>query len=105
TTKPGRLKNESEPQIKASEDSPAVDSATALSQAPLDAALAKLDAQQSHRLARLTNVRHWSTPDYTRVAIDLEQEVPYQVGRVPHPDRIFFDLYGTKLASDLVCKS
>ena len=29
----------------------------------------------------------------------------YQAGRVPHPDRIFFDLYGTKLASDLVGKS
>jgi N-acetylmuramoyl-L-alanine amidase len=39
------------------------------------------------------------------VAIDLEQEVKYQAGRVPHPDRIFFDLYGTKLASELVGKS
>src|SRR5262249_37575661 len=54
--------------------------------------------QAPHRMARLTSVRHWSTPDYTRVAIDLEQEVQYQVGRVPHPDRIFFDLVGTKLA-------
>src|SRR5215472_4812427 len=58
-----------------------------------------------HRMPRLTSVRHWSTPDYTRVAIDLEQEVEYQAGRVPHPDRIFFDLYGTRLASDLVGKS
>ncbi len=60
---------------------------------------------QPHRLAHLTSVRHWSTPDYTRVAIDLEQEVKYQSGRVPHPDRIFFDLYDTRLASDLVGKS
>jgi len=58
-----------------------------------------------HHLPRLTGIRHWSTPDYTRVAIDLEQEVKYQAGRVPHPDRIFFDLYGTKLASDLVGKT
>src|SRR5215469_14164646 len=58
-----------------------------------------------HRIARLTSVRHWSTPDYTRIAIDLEQEVQYQVGRVPHPDRIFFDLVGTRLAPDLVGKS
>ncbi len=65
---------------------------------------AKLDVQP-HRLPRLTNIRHWSTPDYTRVAIDLDQEVQYQVGRVPHPDRIFFDLSGAKLASDLVGKS
>src|SRR6478609_1905761 len=60
---------------------------------------------QPHRIARLTGIRHWSTGDYTRIAIDLEQEVKYQAGRVPHPDRIFFDLYGTKLASDLVGKS
>jgi N-acetylmuramoyl-L-alanine amidase len=59
----------------------------------------------SHHLARLTAIRHWSTGDYTRIAIDLEQEVKYQAGRVPHPDRIFFDLYGTKLASELVGKS
>lgn len=59
----------------------------------------------SHRPAKLTGIRHWSTGDYTRVAIDLEQEVKYQAGRVPHPDRIFFDLYGTKLSSDLVGKS
>jgi N-acetylmuramoyl-L-alanine amidase len=57
------------------------------------------------RLPRLTSVRHWSTPDYVRVAIDLEQEVKYEAGRVPHPDRIFFDLYGIKLASDLVGKT
>ena len=56
-------------------------------------------------MAHLTSIRHWSTPDYTRVAIDLEQEVKYQAGRVPHPDRIFFDLYGTKLSSDLVGKT
>ncbi|HET9836589.1 MAG TPA: N-acetylmuramoyl-L-alanine amidase [Candidatus Angelobacter sp.] len=66
---------------------------------------ATTDSSQPHKLARLTGIRHWSTPDYTRVAIDLEQEVKYQAGRVPHPDRIFFDLYGTKLASELVGKS
>ncbi|HEV3041813.1 MAG TPA: N-acetylmuramoyl-L-alanine amidase [Candidatus Angelobacter sp.] len=58
-----------------------------------------------HRLPLLTSIRHWSTPDYTRVAIDLEQEVKYEAGRVPHPDRIFFDLHDAKLASDLVGKS
>jgi len=69
-----------------------------------DAAVVSNDAQP-HRLARLTGIRHWSTGDYTRIAIDLEQEVKYQSGRVPHPDRIFFDLYGTKLAPELVGKS
>jgi N-acetylmuramoyl-L-alanine amidase len=71
---------------------------------PVNAHTPRPDAQP-HRLAHLTSVRHWSTPDYTRIAIDLEQEVRYQSGRVPHPDRIFIDLYDTKLASDLVGKS
>src|SRR5579859_5970381 len=69
-----------------------------------DVAVVSADSQP-HRLPRLTGIRHWSTGDYTRVAIDLEQEVKYQAGRVPHPDRIFFDLYGTKLAPELVGKS
>ena len=53
----------------------------------------------------VTGIRHWSTPDYTRVAIDLEQEVKYEAGRVSNPDRIFFDLHDTKLASTLVGKT
>ena len=53
----------------------------------------------------VTGIRHWSTPDYTRVAIDVDREVKYEAGRVPHPDRIFFDLPDTKLASVLVGKS
>lgn len=56
-------------------------------------------------LPLVTGIRHWSTPDYTRVAIDLEQEVKYEAGRVSNPDRIFFDLHDTKLASTLVGKS
>jgi N-acetylmuramoyl-L-alanine amidase len=56
-------------------------------------------------LPRVTGIRHWSTADYTRVAIDLDAEVKYQAGRVPDPDRIFFDLPDTRLASTLVGKS
>jgi len=63
------------------------------------------EARSDRHPPLLTNIRHWSTPDYTRVAIDLEQEVKYEAGRVPNPNRIFFDLHGTKLASDLVGKS
>lgn len=58
-----------------------------------------------HKLARVTGVRHWSTPDYTRVAIDIEDEVKFASQRITHPDRIFFDLLDTKLASTLVGKS
>jgi N-acetylmuramoyl-L-alanine amidase len=66
-------------------------------------------AFQSERQAasypRVTGIRLWSTPDYTRVAIDLENEVNFSSQRIAHPDRIFFDLRNTKLASTLVGKS
>ena len=57
------------------------------------------------RLPRVTGIRHWSTPDYTRVAIDLESDVKFSSQRIATPARIFFDLNGTKLASTLVGKS
>lgn len=60
---------------------------------------------QSGRLPRVTAIRHWSTPDYTRVAIDLENEIQFGSHRLPNPDRIFFDLRDTKLASTLVGKT
>jgi N-acetylmuramoyl-L-alanine amidase len=53
------------------------------------------------RLPLITGIRHWSTPNYTRVAIDLQQEVRYQAARVSNPDRIFFDLSGTRLSPEL----
>ena len=57
------------------------------------------------KLARVTGIRHWSTPDYTRVAIDLEQDIKFESQRISRPDRIFFDLLDTKLASTLVGKT
>lgn len=61
--------------------------------------------EPTSKLPRVTSIRHWSTPDYTRVAIDLEQDVKFGSQRIDHPDRIFFDLYDTKLASTLVGKT
>jgi N-acetylmuramoyl-L-alanine amidase len=57
------------------------------------------------RLPRVTGIRHWSTPTYTRVAIDLEGEAKFSSQRIASPARIFFDLKETKLASTLVGKS
>ena len=56
-------------------------------------------------LAQVSGIRHWSTPTYTRVAIDLGDDVTYEAARVPNPDRIYFDLHGTRLAQELVGKS
>jgi N-acetylmuramoyl-L-alanine amidase len=57
------------------------------------------------RLALVTDIRHWSGADYTRVAIDLEDGVKYEAGRIPNPDRIFFDLHGAKLSAELLGKT
>jgi N-acetylmuramoyl-L-alanine amidase len=61
--------------------------------------------QRANRVPRVTGIRHWSTPDYTRVAIDLEDEVKFSSQRIARPARIYFDLKDTKLASTLVGKS
>src|SRR5260370_30950379 len=69
---------------------------------------AKSHPDQNSRKGKLplvTGIRHWSTPDYTRVAIDLEDEVKYEAGRIPSPDRVFFDLQDTNLAPELTGKS
>jgi N-acetylmuramoyl-L-alanine amidase len=62
-------------------------------------------ARKPPGLPMVTGIRHWSTPDYTRVAIDVDREVKYEAGRISGPDRIFCDLPDTKLASVLVGKS
>jgi len=62
-------------------------------------------SEKRNRYARVTGVRHWSTPDYTRVAIDVEQDIKFGSERLEHPERIFFDLRDTKLASTLMGKS
>ena len=59
----------------------------------------------SKELPRVTGIRHWSTPDYTRVAIDVESYVKFGSQRIADPDRIFFDLRNTRLASTLVGKT
>jgi len=62
-------------------------------------------SEQRRELPRVTGVRHWSTPDYTRVAIDVERDVKFTAERIAHPDRIYFDLKDTQLASTVVGKT
>jgi N-acetylmuramoyl-L-alanine amidase len=56
-----------------------------------------LTALHPGQVALVSGIRHWSTPVYTRIAIDLQDQVAYQAARVPGPDRIYFDLYGARL--------
>jgi N-acetylmuramoyl-L-alanine amidase len=47
------------------------------------------------------DIRHWSTPGYTRVVIDVDGEVQYRSGRLHNPDRLYVDLMGAQLAPQL----
>ena len=53
------------------------------------------------KFSHITNIRHWSSPNYTRVAIDLEQDAKFESRRIENPERIFFDLQNTSLGSNL----
>jgi N-acetylmuramoyl-L-alanine amidase len=63
------------------------------------------NARAAKAPAMVTGIRHWSTSTYTRVAIDLGDEVTFEAARVPNPDRIYFDLHGAHLGPELVGKS
>jgi N-acetylmuramoyl-L-alanine amidase len=49
-------------------------------------------------LVQITGIRQWKTPTYTRVVIDLEDEVKFETGRISDPDRIYFDLHDSHIA-------
>jgi N-acetylmuramoyl-L-alanine amidase len=44
------------------------------------------------RIAELRDIKTWTTPDYTRIVINLDAPVKYQAARVGNPERIYFDL-------------
>jgi len=86
------------------------DAQTAEAPAPIvrkvpDDAVVVDDRPVSRHMAQVTGIRHWSTATYTRVAIDLGDEVEYQAARVENPDRIYFDLHHSRLAQELVGRS
>src|SRR5216683_5392224 len=85
------------------DDAPEAQGAPVASAEPVK--IARTAAKRPGGLAQVTGIRHWSSPDYTRVAIDLGDDVTYEAARVPNPDRIYFDLHGTRLAQELVGKS
>jgi N-acetylmuramoyl-L-alanine amidase len=83
--------------------SPAAPTANTTAGQPVLTGAVRAAAQEHHgRMPLVTNVRHWSTPVYTRVAIDLQDRVEYEAARVPNPDRIYFDLHGARVAPELI---
>ena len=52
-------------------------------------------------LVAVRNVRHWTGREYTRIVIDMDEEVKYQQVRLTNPDRIYFDLHESRISQSL----
>jgi len=65
------------------------------------------DSSSQKKLTTVKNIRHWSTPNYTRVVIDLEGPVKYvshllkEDPRRKKPRRLYMDLERTHVGSDI----
>jgi N-acetylmuramoyl-L-alanine amidase len=53
------------------------------------------------RLTEVNDVHFWQGGDYTRIVISVKDEVKFEAVRLSHPDRIVFDLTGTRLSPAL----
>jgi N-acetylmuramoyl-L-alanine amidase len=102
---PAKPPQHSEAQIAESDIPPPVQRPATEPARMSEAALNATPPPRKGKLPLVTGIRHWSTPVYTRVAIDLQDEVRYEAVRVPDPDRIFFDLHGARLSPELIGKS
>ena len=61
--------------------------------------------QELSKFPRVTGIRHWSSVDSTTIVLDLEDQVQYEAHRISNPDRIYFDLRDTALATELAGKT
>ena len=63
--------------------------------------------EETSPLARVTELRHWSTPTYTRVVMALERPVPYDTHLLKKdpaegkPRRLYLDLQGSRLGKKI----
>ncbi len=60
---------------------------------------------QQKAFATVSEIRYWSSKDYTRVVIQLDREVKFQKYILSDPDRIYFDLKGSRLERSLQGRS
>ena len=61
--------------------------------------------QQLSVLPKVTGIHPMSTPESSKVIIDLQDQVQYEAHRLTSPERIYFDLHDTALAPGLAARS
>jgi N-acetylmuramoyl-L-alanine amidase len=65
------------------------------------------DVSRSRKLTKVKAIRHWSTPGYTRVVIDLERPAKYRSHRlkkdpgIKKPERLYVDLKNSYVGADI----
>jgi N-acetylmuramoyl-L-alanine amidase len=62
-------------------------------------------APSATHLWTVRDIRHWSSPNVTRVVIDVDGEVRYRYGRLSNPDRLYVDLLGAQMDPQLQGRS
>lgn len=62
-------------------------------------------SETSNKIVQVNSIKHTSEADYTRITVNLDQDVRFDSQRLDHPDRVFFDLKNTRLASRLLGSS
>jgi len=61
-------------------------------------------ADKTAPMALVKELRHWSNPDYTRIAVALDREAKFEFHRLPQneelktPPRLYIDIIGAKIA-------
>ena len=61
--------------------------------------------RKSSKFPLVTGIQHWSSADSSTVVLNLEDQVEYEPHRLANPDRIYFDLHDTLLASNFAGNS
>ncbi len=65
---------------------------SSLLMAPL---LGSAQASEKEGLIAVTELKHWSTPDYTRISVTLDKEARFEHHKIPN--RLYLDIAGAKL--------
>jgi N-acetylmuramoyl-L-alanine amidase len=65
---------------------------------------AELSSATNHPLAVLTEMKHWSNPDYTRISLELDRDVTWEShelgkGKIGVPGRIYIDINHSRLGT------
>lgn len=61
---------------------------------------APLCAAASDRI-KIKSIRYWSSPDYTRVVVDLTEVAQFSQKSLSNPGRLYFDLLNTAVTSEI----